>query len=79
MARHRVTYTSDHLAALSDEFDMQSILAYTDKEAALIIHNIERFFGGTTICCEEEVKPRRLRKRENSDKRKDVRRRRHSW
>lgn len=69
MARHLVMYTSDQLAALSDEFDLQSILAYTDREAELIMHNVERFFGGTTICCEKQERPRRTRKKENSDRR----------
>lgn len=70
MPKYTVTYTTDKAQHLDDDFFLIEILAHTQKEAELIINNVERMFNGVTVQCEEHVPPRKRKDKTNSDRRK---------
>jgi hypothetical protein len=68
--RFRITYTCDEVHNLDDDFLLLEIEAHNQGDADLIVSNIERFFNGVTIFCEEEEPPKKKRRECNSDRRK---------
>lgn len=52
-AAYTITYTSQKARELDDDFVMLCIEAHSYDDAMQIVQNIERYFDGVTITCQE--------------------------
>lgn len=67
-----VTYTSDRMSSLDDDFYCVKIMAHTPQDAYTIIQNVESHFGAVVVTMEEEEptvrKKRRVRRAQQGKK-----------
>lgn len=64
-AAYTITYVTSKQSSLDDDFILLRIEAHSQEDAMLIINNIERYFKGVTVTCEDikEDKPTKKRGR----------------
>ncbi len=61
--KYIVTYTQNVSENLDDDFTVLEIRAHSQKDAELIMSNIERLFDGITITIEQEEEKKRVRRK----------------
>lgn len=71
MANYIITYTSDKMEALDDDFFIVKIVAHNQKDVDIIINNVERYFDGVVVTLEQEEPKTKKRRNINSDRRSD--------
>ncbi len=61
--KYIVTYTQTSTENLDDDFVVLEIRAHNQRDAEIIMSNIETMFDGTTITIEQEEVKKRVRRR----------------